>query len=381
MFTRLLRVPDTSFFLLGPRGTGKSTWLRHVFPDARWYDLLHTEVYVRLLSEPAAFRREVEGLAEGGWIVVDEVQRVPALLNEVHSLIARFGDRWRFALCGSSARKLRRLDVNLLAGRAINRAFFPLTWNELNAELPVNDILTLGLLPAARAHPANAVDLLEAYAANYLREEIQQEALVRDLASFSRFLRVAGLFNSQVVNLTNVASEAAVARITVQRYFDVLADTLIGFWLPAWQPRLKVRERAAPKFYFFDPGVARAAAGRQRASLSDAERGPLLETWVLHELRAHLAIHNRGGELSYYRTGAGAEVDFIWRGPETTVGIEVKSSARWRSEHGAVLKELIERNAIQRAYAVFDGEAVQQDGPVRILPVREFCARLSELLG
>lgn len=202
-----------------------------MFSAARWYDLLHTEVYVRLLSEPATFRREVEGLAEAGWVVVDEVQRVPALLNEVHSLIARFGDRWRFALCGSSARKLKRLDVNLLAGRAINRAFFPLTWNELNAEL-----------------------------------------------------------------------------------------------------------------------------------------------------RAHLAIHNRGGELSYYRTGAGAEVDFIWRGPEITVSIEVKSSARWRPEHGAVLKELMERKAIQRAYAVFDGEAVQQDGPVRVLPVREFCARLSELL-
>lgn len=381
MFTRRQVTPDSSFFLFGPRGTGKSTWLRAAFPAARWYDLLHTEEYVRLLADPSLFRREIEALPSEGWIVVDEVQRIPPLLNEVHSVIARFGDRWRFALCGSSARKLRRLEVNLLAGRAINRAFFPLTWLELGQGIEVDDVLARGFLPAVRNQPARAVDLLEAYAANYLREEIQQEALVKELGSFARFLKVAGLLNAQAVNLSNVAAEAAVARVTVQRYFEVLSDTLIGFWLPAWQPRLKVRERAAPKFYFFDPAVARAAAGRLRAPLSDAERGPLLETWVLHELRAHLAFRNLGGELSYYRTGAGVEVDFIWQGPTMTVGLEVKASARWRPEHGAALKELVARGAIHRAYAVFEGPSPQQDGPVRVMPIREFCTKLDEVLG
>ena len=381
MFTRQPVPPDASFFLLGPRGTGKSTWLRAAFPQARWYDLLHTEEYVRLLADPSVFRREIEGLAGSGWVVVDEVQRIPSLLNEVHSLIARLGDRWRFALCGSSARKLRRLDVNLLAGRAINRTFFPLTWTELGQSIAVDDILAFGLLPAVRSKPDGAVDLLEAYAVNYLREEIQQEALVRDLGSFARFLKVAGLLNAQAVNLSSVASEAAVARVTVQRYFEVLAGTLVGFWLPAWQPRLKVRERAAPKFYFFDPGIARAAAGRLRAPLHEVERGPLLETWVLHELRSHLAWHPLGGELSYYRTGAGVEVDFIWQGPTAQVGIEVKASPRWRPEHGAALKELVARGAIQRAVAVYEGASAQQDGPIRVLPVQEFCTDLGQILG
>ena len=381
MFARQPIPPDASFFLLGPRGTGKSTWLRRVLPGARWYDLLHTEEYLRLLADPSVFRREIEALPGKGWVVIDEVQRVSSLLNEVHSLIARLGDRWRFALCGSSARKLRRLDVNLLAGRAINRAFFPLVWTELAGTVRVDDVLSTGLLPAIRSQPDRAIDLLDAYAATYLREEIQQEALVKELGSFARFLRLAGLLNAQAVNLSNVAAESAVARVTVQRYFEVLADTLVGFWLPAWQPRLKIRERAAPKFYFFDPGVARAAAGRIRAPLHEVERGPLLETWILHELRAHLAWHNLGGELSYYRTGAGVEVDFIWQGPTISVGIEVKASPRWRPEHGAALKELIVRGAIQRAVAVYEGPAAQQDGPIRVLPVTEFCTQLTEILG
>lgn len=171
------------------------------------------------------------------------------------------------------------------------------------------------------------------------------------------------------------------ARVTVQRYFDVLADTLVGGWLPAWQPRLKVRERAAPKFYFFDPGVARAAAGRIRAPVHELERGSLLETWILHELRAHIAWENLGGELAYYRTGAGVEVDFIWQGPVHRVGIEVKASSRWRPEHGTALKELLERGALQRAVAVYEGPSPLQDGPIRVLPVQDFLQNLGSILG
>jgi predicted AAA+ superfamily ATPase len=379
MFPRRLKRPGRSFFLFGPRGTGKSTWLRQVLEKARWYDLLHSEVYFRLLAEPAQFRREVEALRPG-WVVVDEVQRIPALLDEVHSLIARHGKRWSFALCGSSARKLKRLDANLLAGRVINRSFFPLVHSELGQDIPTSDVLRFGLLPDVRNEPRAATDILEAYAANYLREEVQQEALTRDLAAFSRFLRVAGLLSGQVVNVTNIASESAVARPTVQRYFEVLVDTLIGVWLRAWQPRLKVREVAHPKFYFFDCGVARAAAGRLRAPLHDSERGPLLETWMLHELRAHLAFTNIGGDLSYYRTPSGVEVDFIWTGPKHSVGIEVKSSEVWRRGFGSALRELHDRKVIRRAVGVYEGEHAQKDGPVEILPVREFFQRLPGIL-
>ena len=372
-------LPDRSFFLFGPRGTGKSTWLRQVLPDARWYDLLHSDVYLRLLADPSAFRREVQALPPGTWVVVDEVQRIPALLNEVHSLIARHGKRWAFALCGSSARKLKRMDANLLAGRVVNRGFFPLAWAETGGAVRVDEILQFGLLPAVRQEPAAAVDILDAYAANYLREEIQQEALTRDLASFARFLGVAALLNGQIVNVANIARESAVARQTVQRYFDVLVDTLVGQWLPAWQPRLKVRERANPKFYLFDCGVARAAAGRLRDPLHDSERGAALETWMLHEIRAHLAHAGAGGELAYYRTPSGVEVDFVWSAPRRSVGIEVKSTRRWRREDGNALRELLEHRVIQKAVAVYGGDHAQQDGPVTVLPVVEFLRRLPDL--
>lgn len=375
-----MALPTRSFFLFGPRGTGKSTWLRQVLPRAQWYDLLHSDVYLRLLADPAAFRREVEALPGGTWIVVDEVQRVPALLNEVQSLIARHEKRWSFALCGSSARKLKRMDANLLAGRVFNRSFFPLVWAELGGDVPADDILRFGLLPQVRQEPDAAVDILDAYAANYLREEIQQEALARNLASFARLLGVAALMNGQIVNVANIARESAVPRPTVQRYFDVLVDTLVGYWLPAWQPRLKVRERAHPKFYLFDCGVVRAAAGRLRAPLHDSERGGALETWMLHEIRAHLAHAAAGGELAYYRTPAGVEVDFVWTGPERAVAIEVKANQRWRPADGAALRDLHARRVIQAAVAVYGGERRQRDGPIVVLPVHEFLHRLPDLL-
>ncbi|MBI5502620.1 MAG: ATP-binding protein [Deltaproteobacteria bacterium] len=380
MFTRHLPLPDHSFFLFGPRATGKTTWLRQVLPDAAWFDLVRNDVYLRLLNDPSRFRVEVEALEEPGWVVVDEVQRVPALLHEVHGLIEHTGKRHRFVLCGSSARKLRRLEADLLAGRVLNRSFFPLTLAELGGERPLGEILRLGLLPVVWDEPRHAVETLEAYASNYLREEIQQEALTRNLASFARFLRVAATLNGQAVNVANIARDSAVPRQTVQRYFDVLADTLVGTWLPAWQPRARVREVAHPKFFFFDCGAVRAAAGRVRAPLHDADRGPLLETLLLHELRAHINVSGCGGELSYYRTGAGVEVDFVWSGPDHAVGIEVKAGGAWRHEAGRGLRELLQQKVVARAVGVFTGERAVRDGEVTAYPVREFLRRLPELI-
>jgi predicted AAA+ superfamily ATPase len=161
----------------------------------------------------------------------------------------------------------------------------------------------------------------------------------------------------------------------------VLVDTLVGSWLPAWQPRVKVREAAHPKFYLFDPGVARAAAGRLRAPLHDTERGPVLETWILHELRAHLAHAGAGGELSYYRTPAGVEVDFVWSGPERAVGIEVKAAKRWRPADGVGLRDLHARGAIRRAIGIYGGEHALRDGPIQVFPIKDFLDRLPELVA
>jgi uncharacterized protein len=342
------------------------------------------EVFLRYLQEPARFRHEVDALPARSWIVVDEVQNVPALLNEVQALIGQRTGHHKFALSGSSARKLKRLDANLLAGRVINRAFFPLTLAELGSlgeRAGVDSILRQGLLPGVWSDPEYAIDTLEAYAANYLREEIQQEALTKNLASFTRFLKVAASLNGQIVNVTNIASESAVPRVTVQRYFDVLVDTLIGVFVPAWQPRLKVRETAHPKFYFFDCGVVRAAAGRARAPLDDLERGRLLETWLLHELRAHIQLAGCGGELTYYRTGAGVEVDFIWTGPTHSVALEVKSVTRWKPQSGKALRELLERKIVTRAVGVYLGDKALVDRGIRVLPVKHFLRQLSVLIA
>ena len=241
MYTRRLALPRHSFFLFGPRGTGKSTWLRQQLPDALWFDLLRLPTVLQLTRQPELFRSQVEALPKGAWVVVDEVQRLPALLNEVHALIAEYGGRYRFALSGSSARKLRRLDTNLLAGRAITRRFFPLTGAELDFDLDVNELLSTGCLPRVRSEPDAAVDILDAYVGTYLREEIQQEALTKDVGAFARFLEVAAVSNGQVVNVAGVARDAGVARPTVARYFDVLVDTLIGSWLPAWRPRARIK--------------------------------------------------------------------------------------------------------------------------------------------
>jgi predicted AAA+ superfamily ATPase len=375
MYTRLLPLPDHSFFLFGPRGTGKTTWLRAVLPRAKWFDLVRNEEYLRLLRAPSLFRQSVEA-QPGGWIVVDEVQKLPRLLDEVHGLIAEHGNRYRFALSGSSARKLRRMEVNLLAGRVINRTFFPLTGAELEYRFAIDDLLAFGTLPEVRSEPAHAIDVLEAYVANYLREEIQQEALVKDLDSFARFLEVAALMNGQVVNVAGISRDAGVPRQSVQRYFDTLVGTLIGVWLPAWRPRRKVREVAHPKFFFFDPGVVRALLGKLRDPLESAERGHLLETLVLHELRAWMSIGNTGGTLSYWRTPSGSEADFVWTRGASSVGIEVKSAKQWKGEHGRVLHEMLEEKVVQKAFGVYLGREALKKGKLEILPLEGFLRRL-----
>lgn len=378
MYTRRLSLPSRSFLLLGPRGTGKTTWLRQRLKRALWYNLLLDRELLRLARQPALFRQEVEALPRGSWIVIDEVQKLPSLLNEVHDLIAAAPGRWKFALTGSSARRLRRNDVNLLAGRVISRRMFPLTAYEVSAALPIDDLLAYGMLPMVRSArgPATRIDLLEAYAETYLAQEIRSEALVRNLDSFMRFLEVAALANGQVTNIAGIARDAAVARPTVQGYFEVLNDTLIGTWLPAWRPRAKVKEIAHPKFFLFDTGVVRALAHRLREPLESAERGALLETLIFHELRAQIAYSSSGGELFYYRTPSGSEIDFIWRRGGRSVGIEVKASARWRPEFGRTLKELVADGTLVHGFGVYLGDRPLADGPVRVLPAPAFVREL-----
>jgi predicted AAA+ superfamily ATPase len=378
MFSRDLPLPDRSFFLFGPRGTGKTTWLRSALPGAHWIDLLLDRDLVRFTREPGRLTEEVEALAPGRWVVIDEVQRLPLLLDRVQDLLVRHPRRWRFALTGSSARRLRSQQANLLAGRVVNRRFFPLTAAELGASFELESVLRFGGLPGVRVESADAAraEVLEAYAENYLTQEIRQEALVKRLDSFTRFLEVAALANAQVTNVSAIARDAAVARPTVQGYFEILVDTLVGSWLPAWRPRAKVKEVAHPKFYFFDPGAVRALAGLAREPLGAEERGALLETWVLHELRAWMQLSGSGGALSYWRTPSGSEVDFVWSRGSRRVAIEVKATRRWRSDDAATLSDLLSAERVDRAFGVYTGRDGLKKGGVTILPIAEFLGRL-----
>lgn len=381
MYTRRLTLPTRSFLLLGPRGTGKTTWLRKALPKAHWVNLLLDQELVRLLREPGLFRREINALPRGSWVVVDEVQKLPSLLNEIHAALTDKPQHWKFALTGSSARRLRREQVNLLAGRVISRRLLPLTAAELgysNAGA-VDDLMRFGNLPLVRSakRSADRIDLLEAYVQTYLTQEIRAEALVRSLESFARFLTVAALANAQVTNVASLARDAGVARPTVQGYFEVLSDTLIGSWLPAWRVRARVKEVAHPKFYLFDTGVVRALAGRLREPLDGTERGFLLETAIYHELSAHLAYTLCGGDLAYYRTPAGSEVDFIWQRGATRIGIEVKASPRWRPEFGRPLQNLLDEGVVSAAYGVYLGDRPLVDRGVRILPYDDFLRALA----
>ncbi|MFH1436970.1 MAG: DUF4143 domain-containing protein [Pseudomonadota bacterium] len=378
MYTRILGKPDHSFFLFGPRATGKTTWLRSVLPDAQWHDLLRSDVYLGLVRDPAMLRKRVVSLLPGSWVVVDEVQRIPALLREVHALIAEYGDRYRFALSGSSARKLRRMDVDLLAGRVFERLYFPLTAVELGADLQVDRLLRFGSLPKVCSEPRHAIDILEAYTHTYLQQEIQQEALVKDLGAFDRFLEVAAIMNGEMVNTAGIARDAGVARPTVQRFFSVLVDTLIGTWVPAWNPRMKVKEVAKPKFYFFDPGVVRALSGLLRDPVEKAQRGPLLETLVLNELRAYISYAGIGGKLHFWRTSSGREIDSIWSRGKRHVGFEIKAASGWRNQWSKALKELHGHNMIQKAFGIFLGNDELVDGPVRVLPFGVLARQLHE---
>ena len=379
MYTRRLDVPTRSFLLLGPRGTGKTTWLRTRLPKAHWYNLLLDREQLRLMRDPHLFRQEIEALPSGTWVVLDEIQKLPGLMNEIHDALATAPRRWRFALTGSSARRLRPADVNLLAGRVVMRRMLPLTVAELTAAPAIDDLLRFGMLPMVRTARGAAarVDLLEAYVETYLAQEIRAEALVRSLEAFARFLEIAALANAQVTNVAALSRDAGVARPTIQGYFEVLNDTLLGHWLPAWRPRAKVKEVQHPKFYLFDPGVARALSRRLREPLEAAERGMLLETLVFHELRAQIAYSDCGGDLTYYRTPSGTEVDFVWTRAGHAVGIEVKATDRWRPESNRALVELQSAGAIAAAWGVYLGDQPLQAGPVRVLPLHSFLDELT----
>lgn len=348
---RILQPPRQSFFLFGARGTGKSTWVKQRFPGCTRLDLLDEGLYQELLARPEGFADRLRALPPRSWVCVDEVQRLPQLLNEVHRLIE---DRsLRFVLSGSSARKLRRAGVNLLAGRALTRNLYPFLPHELEGRFSLEAALRVGTLPVVLGS-AQQEETLRAYVQSYLKEEIQAEALVRNLPGFARFLPVAALVHGQVVNVSSLARDAGVARTTVDEYLSILEDTLLVWRLPGYEARLRARERKHPKLYWLDAGVARAAK-QQLGPVAAEERGALFEGLVGTLLRAWHDYRGLYDQLAYWAPTEGpqAEVDFLLRQGKRFVAIEVKSSTRLRPEDTRGLEAIASLPGLQRRLLVY----------------------------
>lgn len=374
MFTRILSPSSSSTFLFGPRGTGKSTWIAQHYAGETVYDLLSTSESLRLTRDPSALFREVESQPAGSWVVVDEVQKVPALLDEIHRLIETRG--LRFVLSGSSARKLRRGGTNLLAGRALVTNLYPLVSAEMNFQRALEESLCYGSLPLAVTGAEPEV-YLRTYAETYLDQEIRAEALTRNLGAFSRFLEVAARQNGQTTNVSAIARDAAVGRQTVQTYFDILIDTLIGYWVRPWKLKQATKQVSGPKFYLFDNGVARALSQRLPYPPTDEECGALLETLVFNEVRAYLAYSGLHYTLHYWRTYDGAEVDLLCETSTGYVAVEVKAARRWERRHQRGLARLREHLGDKlTGYGVYRGERSQSWDQTRVLPVMDFLRAL-----
>lgn len=379
MLARSLVLPAPgreTFFLWGPRQAGKTTLLRASYPDCYWLDLLKADEYRRYLERPELLREELAARPAERQVVIDEVQKVPALLDEVHWLHENRGIH--FALCGSSARKVKRGGANLLGGRAVRYELFGLTASELGKAFDLDRMLNHGFLPRIyeSERPAR---LLAAYVGDYLREEVAAEGLVRNLPAFSGFLNAAALSDGDLINFSNIARDCAVSSPTVKGYFEILEETLLGRWLPAYTRRPKRRVVTSPKFYFADIGVVNHLARRKKLERGGELYGKAFESWVFHELAAYASYHEAFAELSFWRLASGIEVDFIIG--NMAVAIEAKATPRITSDHLKGLRHLADEHpGARRVVVCLEPKRRKTEDGIEILPAAAFVAALDQLI-
>ena len=374
-YARLLSRPRSSFFLFGPRGVGKSTWTRDKLAGAHRIDLLDEGLYHGLLADAALFAAELNALPPASWVVVDEIQRLPSLLNEVHRFIEDRG--LRFALLGSSARKLKAAGTNLLAGRALRKQMFPLTPQELGADFNLESVLRFGSLPLVWRSGDRRATLL-AYVQTYLREEIRAESIVRNLPGFARFLPVAALFHGQVINIAGIARDAGTARTTVDGYIEILEDTLLASRLRAYEARLRVRERKHPKLYWIDPGIVRAVK-KQLDAPGAEERGHLLEGWIHTLLRCYAEERSLFDDIYYWAPAQARqlEVDFLLQRGRELLAIEVKISPRLQPAQLAGLSAIGGLPGVVRRIMIYGGaRRLKTPAGIEVWPLAGFLAAL-----
>jgi len=377
MFTRRLRLPPPgteTFFLWGPRQTGKTTLLQAAYPDALWIDLLKADEYRRYVQNPELLRGELAARPTVRQVVIDEVQKVPQLLDEAHWLHERRGIR--LALCGSSARKVKRGQANLLGGRAVRYELLGLTAHEIGREFDLDRMLNHGYLP--RIYLSDEPRrLLNSYVADYLKEEVAAEGLVRTLPVFSGFLNIAALSDAEIVNFSTIARECGVSSHTVKGYFGILEDPLLGRWLPAYTRRPKRRVIGAPKFYFADAGVVNHLARRGELQRGSELYGKAFENWVFHELCAHNAYTETFATLSHWRLASGIEVDFVIN--DMQLAIEVKATAKITADHLKGLRSLAQDHPRikQRVVVCLEAKSRRTEDGILILPAGDFTDRLA----
>jgi predicted AAA+ superfamily ATPase len=376
MLERKLHLPPPgteTFFLWGPRQTGKSTLLRSKYPDAVWIDLLKAEEYRRYLDTPEYLRQELPDKGDMPFVVIDEVQKLPALLDEVHWL--HENRHVQFALCGSSARKVKRGHANLLGGRAIRYEMFGFVSAELYPDFDLHRLLNHGYLPRIylSKQPRR---LLNAYVANYLKEEIAAEGLVRNLPVFSNFLNLASLSDTESVNFSTIARDCGVSSQTVKEYFQILEDTMLGRWLPSFRKRPKRRVTAASKFYFSDVGVVNFLAKRGAVQQGSELFGKAFENWCFHELNAYNMYNEAFAEFSYWRLAGGTEVDFIVN--DMKVAIEAKASEKISGNHLKGLRSLkVDHPDVGRRIIVCNEKKLRTtEDNIEIIPAAVFAAML-----
>lgn len=366
IYNLLNEVEDGSVFLFGARQTGKSIFLGQQFSDSIQFDLLDSDLKLRLSARPALLFEMLQDKPEGSLVVIDEIPEVPELLNEVHRLIQR--KAMRFVLTGSSARKLKRKGYNTLGGRAMPCYFYPF----VSAELPdfnLDKALLYGMLPPhyLAKRPER---LLAGYIDVYLKEEIQEEALVRNLADFQRFLTVAALSSGEIVNYTNIAADCGVSSKTVQSYFSILTDTLIGYMLPSYTKVTKRKVTQSPKFYYFDVGVYNYLMHRKSLAPGTPEYGHAFEHFVLQELRAYIGYHHREEQLSYWHTYNGKEIDVVIG--DAKLGIEIKSAKEILPKHYANFKEYHDEFPESRCMVVSLDPLTRRSGDIEIIYLNDF---------
>lgn len=365
-----------SFFLFGPRGTGKSTWIRSSLENPLIVDLLESSLYHRLLANPQSLDQLIPK-NHSGYVVIDEVQRIPELLHEVHRLIE--SRKLAFALTGSSARKLRRDGSNLLAGRALTHRMHPLTAMELGPSFVLANSLSHGHLPAVFTEPDPAA-FLASYVQTYLREEIQQEGLTRNLSAFARFLEAISFSQASVLNISEVARECSVERKTVEGFIGILEDLLLGTRVPAFTKRAKRKTTVHPKFFLFDVGVYRALRPKGPLDRPEEIAGHALEGLVFQELRAINDYLSLGYTIHYWGAPSGLEVDFVLYGERGIHAIEVKHTARLRSDDLKGLRAFLTDYPMAKGTVIYMGDRVEHDGDIEILPASMALATLATRL-